>query len=99
MIQYPDIATLYELYKQHPNVQTDTRKLAVGAMYFALKGANFNGNAFALQALEQGAAYAVIDEEVYGTHPRCVLVADAQATLQELAHRLPKRSAGACHTL
>ena len=58
------IEQLYQIYKLHPSVQTDTRKLRKGDIFFALKGPNFNANDFALQALEQGAAYAVIDEMI-----------------------------------
>src|SRR5258708_38555247 len=57
-----NIERLYQLYLQHPSIQTDTRKLKDGDLFFALKGPNFNGNQFAISALEQGAAYAVIDE-------------------------------------
>jgi UDP-N-acetylmuramoyl-tripeptide--D-alanyl-D-alanine ligase len=56
------IEQLYETYLRHPSVQTDTRLLKDGDIFFALKGPNFNGNSFAPRALEQGAAYAVIDE-------------------------------------
>ena len=48
------IAELYEIYEQYPSVETDTRKIEQDSLFFALKGANFNGNAFALQALEKG---------------------------------------------
>ncbi len=57
-----DIAQLYKLFLQYPSIQTDTRKLKEADLFFALKGENFNGNRFAAQALEQGAAYAIIDE-------------------------------------
>jgi UDP-N-acetylmuramoyl-tripeptide--D-alanyl-D-alanine ligase len=57
-----NIESLYQLYLRHPSIQTDTRKLKGGDLFFALKGPNFNGNQFALNALKQGAAYAVIDE-------------------------------------
>lgn len=80
-----DIAALYEIYKQHPSVQTDTRKLKTGDIFFALKGPNFNGNEFATQALQAGAAYAVIDEEQYKTGERMLLVPDVLTALQELA--------------
>ena len=56
------ISELYNIYLQHPSIQTDTRKLKQGDIFFALKGPNFNGNLFAAKALEAGAAYAVIDE-------------------------------------
>ncbi|TAH12549.1 MAG: hypothetical protein EAZ12_02280, partial [Sphingobacteriia bacterium] len=56
------IPELYNIYLNHPSIQTDTRKLKKGDLYFALKGPNFNGNLFALHALKQGAAYAIVDE-------------------------------------
>ena len=47
-------------------VSTDTRNLPAGCLFFALHGERFDGNKFALQALEQGASLAVIDDpEVY----------------------------------
>src|SRR5258708_4548965 len=86
------IDELYQIYLRHPSIQTDTRKLRQGDLFFALKGPNFNGNAFAIQALEQGAAYAVIDEAPTGDNmppphhsERLILVEDALSTLQELA--------------
>lgn len=80
------IAELYKLFQQHPSVQTDTRKLKQGDIFFALKGPNFNGNLFAKQALEAGAAYAVVDEDVDPADKRLIRVADTLVALQELAH-------------
>jgi UDP-N-acetylmuramoyl-tripeptide--D-alanyl-D-alanine ligase len=79
------IAQLYEIYRKHPSVQTDTRKLKQGDIFFALKGPNFNGNQFAHQALQAGAAYAVVDEAMGQPDERIILVNDALTTLQELA--------------
>lgn len=81
-----NIAELYKIFQQHPSVQTDTRKLKQGDIFFALKGPNFNGNRFAKQALEAGAAYAVVDEDVDPSDNRLIRVADTLAALQELAH-------------
>jgi UDP-N-acetylmuramoyl-tripeptide--D-alanyl-D-alanine ligase len=80
-----EITHLYELYLQHPSVATDTRKLKPGMMYFALKGPNFDGNKFAQQALDAGAAYAVIDDAAYRVDERCIVVPDVLACLQALA--------------
>ena len=82
------IAELYELYKQHPVVTTDSRKCPQGALFFALKGDSFNGNAFAAQALEQGCAYAIVDEVEYavGGDEHYILVEDVLTALQQLAH-------------
>jgi UDP-N-acetylmuramoyl-tripeptide--D-alanyl-D-alanine ligase len=79
------IEQLYSIFLQYPSIQTDTRKLKKGDLFFALKGANFNGNKFALQALETGAAYAIIDEEVDFTDERLIKTEDALQTLQQLA--------------
>ena len=81
-------ADLYEIYKSYSHVQNDTRQLKKGDLYFALKGPNFNGNEFALQALEQGAAYAIVDETVVASEhlqQRILLVEDVLSSLQALA--------------
>lgn len=79
------IDSLYAIYRQFPLVETDTRKLQPGCIYFALKGANFDGNAFALQAIEQGAAYAVVDDPTLAKHSKCILVDEVITSLQALA--------------
>ena len=79
------IPELYSIFLQHPAVETDTRKLKPGNLFFALKGPNFNGNQFARQALDAGAAYAIIDEPANFTDDRLIYVDDALQTLQDLA--------------
>lgn len=67
---------------------TDTRTLKGGEMFFALKGENFDGNEYALKALEAGAAYAVVNasaEVASSDDPRLIKVEDTLKTLQELA--------------
>ena len=83
-----ELETLYEIYKQHPVVTTDSRDCPQGSLFFALKGETFNGNAFAGKALEQGCAYAVVDDEtvVPQGDERYILVSDVLKTLQDLAH-------------
>ncbi|MDX2046028.1 MAG: UDP-N-acetylmuramoyl-tripeptide--D-alanyl-D-alanine ligase [Chitinophagaceae bacterium] len=76
---------LYSLYLQHPQVQTDTRKLKEGEIFFALKGPNFNANSFAAQALQTGAAYVVVDEETGITDTRIIKTGDVLTALQQLA--------------
>jgi UDP-N-acetylmuramoyl-tripeptide--D-alanyl-D-alanine ligase len=80
------IEKLYSVYKNHPSVQTDTRKLIAGDIFFALKGGNFNGNQFAQQAIEKGAVLAVIDEKEFEIPGKTFLVDDVLTTLQRLAH-------------
>lgn len=79
------IEALYELYQQYPSVQTDTRKLRPGDIFFALKGPNFNGNSFAKQAIEKGATRVVIDEKEFEIPGQTFLVPDVLTVLQELA--------------
>ena len=81
-----DIPKLYELYKTHYLVTTDTRAIPTNSLFFALKGDQFNGNSFAAQALSLGARFAIIDEKAYHTDKRMILVADALQTLQDLAN-------------
>ncbi len=80
-----EIKKLYQKYLESGKVSTDTRKIAAGSLFFALKGDNFNANEFAHQALEKGASYAVIDEEKFAVNERCILVDDVLETLQKLA--------------
>ena len=79
------IEQLYAIFQQHPSVTTDTRKITPGSLFFALKGPNFNGNAFAQKALDAGASYAVVDEEAYATSQQFLLVKDVLTALQNLA--------------
>lgn len=60
-----DVEHIYKLYKVCPKVFTDSRKVEVGGIFFALSGEQFDGNAFAEKALELGARSAVIDNEIY----------------------------------
>jgi len=76
---------LYQIYLQHPVISTDTRKIAQGCLFFALKGDRFDANTFAAQAIEAGAAYAIIDNAEYRLNDKCLLVKDVLTTLQDLA--------------
>jgi UDP-N-acetylmuramoyl-tripeptide--D-alanyl-D-alanine ligase len=85
-----NISALYDLYLKHPTVSTDTRKITPDSIFFALKGPNFNANTFAAEALEKGAAYAIVDESHFPASDRIIPVEDVLQTLQQLAkhHRL-----------
>jgi UDP-N-acetylmuramoyl-tripeptide--D-alanyl-D-alanine ligase len=80
-----DMQRLYSFYQKHPKVQTDTRKIQPGEFFFALKGPNFNGNQYALKALEMGAAGVVVDEPIEGEGEHIFRVDDVLTTLQQLA--------------
>ncbi len=83
-----DISALYKCFTECGKVTTDSRNCPEGSMFIALKGETFNGNAYALQALEKGCQYAVVDEKEYAAdgHPRILLVDDCLKALQELAN-------------
>jgi UDP-N-acetylmuramoyl-tripeptide--D-alanyl-D-alanine ligase len=85
-----NIEQLYNLYSQYPVISTDSRKVAPGSIYFALKGDSFDGNTFAAEAIHKGACYAVIDNKEYHTD-KCILVENVLETLQKLA-RFHRRS-------
>ncbi len=87
-----NIDSLYEIFLQHPKVSTDSRDIPENGLFFALKGPNFNGNAFAADALSKGAAYAVVDEAEFATGPRTLLVPDVLSTLQNLARNHRRNS-------
>ncbi|HIW65198.1 MAG TPA: UDP-N-acetylmuramoyl-tripeptide--D-alanyl-D-alanine ligase [Candidatus Alistipes intestinipullorum] len=91
---------LYELFRAHPRVSTDTRCIEPGSIFFALHGANFDGNRFVGEALEKGAAAAIADRAealaAAGVDPdddRIVLVDDTLGVLQALA-RTHRRALG-----
>ncbi|MEO1256321.1 MAG: Mur ligase family protein, partial [Bacteroidota bacterium] len=81
-----NLQQLYERFLAHPRVITDSRKVVSDSIFFALKGANFDGNTFALQALEQGAVFAVVDDQELLKHAdeRLLWVEDVLKSLQQL---------------
>ena len=87
---------LYDLFAAHPAVTTDSRNIAPGSLFFALRGASFDGNRFAADALDRGASFAVVDDpSAAASRPdlrdRLVVVEDALAALQELAREHRRR--------
>ncbi len=82
-----EISKLYDIYKKYPSITTDTRSVVPDSIFFALKGERFNGNLFAETAIEQGCAYAVVDE--WGgkaPNPQIIVVENVLSALQKLAN-------------
>lgn len=77
---------IYEKYQECEGVSTDTRNLPEGCLFFALKGPNFDANAFAADALEKGAKYAVISDPEAKKDDRYLLVDDTLQALQLVAN-------------
>jgi len=80
-----DIKEIYDLFKKHPTICTDTREIIKGSIFISLKGEKFNGNKYALKAIQEGCSYAIIDEKEYDINHNTVLVHNALKTLQDLA--------------
>lgn len=87
-----DIKELYELYKQHPVITTDSRDCPEGSIFIALKGESFNGNKYAVSALEKGCSYAIIDdanikegEANADNQSRLILVDNTLQTFKDMA--------------
>ena len=76
---------LYQLYLEHRNICTDTRKISKSCLFFALKGENFDANEFASKAINNGASYAIIDDGRFAMDNRYILVEDVLKTLQNLS--------------
>lgn len=82
-----ELVDLHRIFLQSTGICTDTRKLKEHALFFALKGENFNGNKFAKQALKEGCSFAIVDEEIEGDEDeRIIPVEDVLKTLQNLAN-------------
>ncbi len=80
-----DINQLHKLFKSCSSVSIDTRTIEPGALFFAIKGENFDGNKFALKAIESGAKYAVVSDEALESD-QLIYFPDTLIALQELAH-------------
>ena len=81
-----EISTLYQIFKEYPKITTDSRNVAENSIYFALKGDKFDGNTFAIETLNKGAKYAIIDDPKYYLDSRTILVENTLRTLQNLAN-------------
>jgi len=79
------IDNIYPVYLKYPSVCIDSRNVKKNAIFFALKGENFDGNKFAQEAINRGCAYAIVSENKYKKNEKFILVENVLATLQELA--------------
>lgn len=86
-----NIKELYKLYQEHPCITTDSRDCPSGSIFLALKGEKFNGNQYAVQALEKGCAYAIVEtppslpQGEEGLADRIIVVNDTLQTFKDLA--------------
>ena len=80
------INELYHIFRNNPVITTDSRNIEPNSLFFALKGDSFNGNKFANEALNKGAAYAIIDEKEFELPGKTVLVENVLQALKDLAN-------------
>ncbi|MGC9374544.1 MAG: UDP-N-acetylmuramoyl-tripeptide--D-alanyl-D-alanine ligase [Bacteroidales bacterium] len=80
------INELYKIYQKYPQITTDSRFAPKNGLFFALKGEHFDGNVFAQKAIENGCAYAIIDNPKFFKSKQFILVEDALSSLQQLAY-------------
>ena len=80
-----EIKELYAIFLKHPSIKIDSRKVESQDLFFALKGPNHNGNKFAQLALNEGAAFVIVDEDVNFADERLIYTEDVLHTLQQLA--------------
>ncbi|HHJ51234.1 MAG TPA: UDP-N-acetylmuramoyl-tripeptide--D-alanyl-D-alanine ligase [Phaeodactylibacter sp.] len=76
---------LYRHYLHSTGICTDSRKVEKGCLFFALRGERFDGNRYALQALEAGASFAVVDDSSLPQDERLIRVKDSLWAMQQLA--------------
>ena len=88
-----EITELYDIYKSHPVITTDSRDCPKGSIFIALKGESFDGNKFAAAAIEKGCAFVVVDEKEYYVEgdKRYILVDNCLKTFQLLAREHRRR--------
>lgn len=79
------IEELYKHFLTYPIVSTDSRRIEKDCLFFALKGENFDGNQYAVDALKKGAAFAIVDDPNLPSGSNLILVDDVLETLQQLA--------------
>jgi UDP-N-acetylmuramoyl-tripeptide--D-alanyl-D-alanine ligase len=81
-----EVNKIYEIFIKHPVISTDSRNISENCLFFALKGNKFNGNEYASSAIQQGAAFAIIDEKDFKKDDNYILVHNVLETLQRLAN-------------
>lgn len=79
------IEKIYDLFIKSTGISTDSRTVKPNNLFFSLSGPNFNGNEFADKAIENGALYAIIDDEKFKKNDQYILVDNCLFCLQELA--------------
>jgi len=89
-----EIQDLYKKFLECSGISIDTRTLKLDDLFVAIKGENFDGNKYALKAVDMGAKYALVDDPSLVTNNQMILVEDCLGTLQKLANHHRKQFTG-----
>lgn len=81
-----DLPQIYQIFRNSTGLTTDTRKIASGNLFLALKGENFDGNQFAVEAIQKGALATIVSDPKLADNPQCIWVEDTLKTLQGLGN-------------
>jgi UDP-N-acetylmuramoyl-tripeptide--D-alanyl-D-alanine ligase len=82
-----DISKIYALFNKYKSVSIDTRSIKPNDIFFAIKGPNFDGNNFALQAIKTGASYVISDNpSISKKSEKIIYVENSIKALQKLAN-------------
>ena len=82
-----NISKIYALFNQNNSVSIDTRSIKPKDIFFAIKGPNFDGNNFALEAIKKGASYVISDNSTISKKSdKIIYVDNSIKALQKLAN-------------
>lgn len=79
------IEKLHSLFLESTGINTDTRKIKEGNLFFALSGENFDGNHYIEKALENGAIHAISSDRQWKNNSKVTVVENVLLCLQQLA--------------
>jgi len=81
-----DIQNLYSLFQSSNGVSIDSRSIKKDEIFFSIKGDNFDGNSFALDALDKGAKFSIVDDiKLKNQNDKIIFVENSLKELQNLS--------------
>ena len=81
-----DIQNLYSLFQSSKGVSIDSRSIKKDEIFFSIKGDNFDGNSFALDALDKGAKFSIVDDiKLKNQNDKIIFVENSLKELQNLS--------------
>ena len=81
-----DIQNLYSLFQSSSGVSIDSRSIKKDQIFFSIKGENFDGNSFALDAIDKGAKFSIVDDiKLKNQNDKIIFVENSLKELQNLS--------------